>query len=264
MHSRTYLLWHYPCRAPVFWFLCSRSCCGSHLHCAAYRTVPHVTAVRAHTRRLKKHGVPCAELHEMHERSAASRVVFSSKNSPTHYVRNVAARSAIIEIAKMLNFEVMDEHFKLYSICIATTTFLSFMHSGCQAAWLGVLLHSGCHAAWLGVLWLHSGCQIAWMDCCYILGVMLRGWVCCYILGVRLRGSIVVTSWVSCCVVGCVVTFWVSDCVDRLLLHLGCHAAWLGVLLHSGCQTAWIDCCYILGVTLRGWVCCYILGVRMR
>jgi len=85
---------------------------------------------------------------------------------------------------------------------------------------------------------LHSGCQTAWIDCCYILGVMLRGWVCCYILGVRLRGSIVVISWVSRCVVGCVVTFWGSECVDGLLLHPGCHAAWLSVLLHSGYQTA--------------------------
>ena len=98
----------------------------------------------------------------MHERSAASRVEFSCKNSPTHYVLNVDAQSAIIDIGKMRNFEVMDEHFKLCSICTATTTSLSFMHSECQAVWLGVLLHSGRQAAWLGVL-LHSGCQTAWL-----------------------------------------------------------------------------------------------------
>jgi len=180
----------------VFLFLCSRSCCGSHLHCAAYRTVPHAMAVRAQAHRLKKHGVPCAELHETYERSAASHEEFSCQNSPTHYVRNVAAQSAIIDIGAMRNFEVMDEHFKSYSACTATTTSLSFMHSGCQAAWLGVLLHSGCQTAWLGVL-LHSGCQTTWLD------VLLHSGSGCVV-------GCIVTLWVSDCVVGCVVTFWVS------------------------------------------------------
>jgi hypothetical protein len=62
----------------------------------------------------------------------------------------------------MRNFEVMDENFKLYSICTAIT-FLSFMYSECLDEWFGMLLlHSGCQAAWLGVL-LHSGCQAAWL-----------------------------------------------------------------------------------------------------
>jgi hypothetical protein len=139
--------------------------------------------VRTHTA-LKKHGIPCAELHE---RSAASHVEFSCQNSPTHYVRNVVAQSAIIDIGTMWNFEVMDEHFKFYSICTATTTSLSFMHSWCQAVWLGVVTFwvSDCVVGCVVTFWI-SGCVVGW---CYILGFRLRGWVCCcYILGVRLRG----------------------------------------------------------------------------
>ena len=63
--------------------------------------VPHSAAgyggMCAHTP-LKKAQRRCAELHETHERSAASREELSRQNSPTHYVRNVA-QSEIIKIA---------------------------------------------------------------------------------------------------------------------------------------------------------------------
>lgn len=234
-------------------FRCFGSCVAG-LAAAPTYTASRTAQCRtcAHTRRLKKHSIPCAELHETHERSAASHVEFSCQNSPTHYVGNVAAQSAIIDISTMRNFEVMGEHFKLYSMCTAATTSLSFMHSACQAAWVGVLLlHSGYQTAWLGVL-SHSGCQTAWLDVLLLSGCQ--------------------TAWLGVLLLSGCQAAWLG-----VLLHSGCQTAWLGVLLHSGCQAARLGVflhsrCQAarLGVLLlhsgyqAAWMCCCYIPKHHR